>query len=323
VIGADGSLTVEDRPSPEPVADQVRVRVHGAGLNRADLLQRIGAYPPTGDAPADIPGLEFAGEVDAVGPEVATLNVGDRVFGIVGGGAQAEELLVRESHCAVVPGGLDLVSAGGVPEVFVTAHDALRTQADLSAEETVLVHAVGSGVGTAAVQLAESLGCPVSGTDRKQGKLDRAVELGLDHGFLADTPLDATALTGRIADTAGPIDVVLDLVGGDYLGVDIAVAAPKGRIMLVGAVAGGHAEFDILSVMGKRLTVTGTVLRARNTEEKAAAMWAFGREVVPLLDTGALRPIVEAVVPLDDVETAYDQLASDQAFGKVILRAAA
>lgn len=321
MIKANGELVLEDRPSPTPANDEVLVRVHGAGLNRADLLQRVGAYPAPADAPADIPGLEFAGEVTALGPAAEGLAEGDRVFGIVSGGAQAEELVVRASHCARVPDGLDLVAAGGVPEVFVTAHDALRTQAGLLPDEVVLIHAVGSGVGTAGVQLAEALACVVIGTDRKRDKLDRAAELGLDHGVLAPTPLDTADLASRIIDAAGPVNVVLDLVGGDYLGVDVEVAAPKGRVMLVGAVAGGRAQLDILSVMGKRLTVTGTVLRARSAAEKAAAMWAFGHEVVPLLAAGTVGPIVDRILPLADVGAAYDRLASDHSFGKVILAA--
>lgn len=321
MIEAGGELVLEDRPSPTPADDEVLVRVHGAGLNRADLLQRAGAYPAPLDAPPDIPGLEFAGEVTAVGRTAEGLAEGDRVFGIVSGGAQAEELVVRASHCARVPDGLDLVAAGGVPEVFVTAHDALRTQAGLMPDEVVLIHAVGSGVGTAGVQLAEALACAVIGTDRKHDKLDRAMELGLDHGVLAATPLDAADLAARIIDAAGPVDVILDLVGGDYVGVDVAVAAPKGRVMLVGAVAGGRTQLDILSVMGKRLTITGTVLRARSATEKAAAMWAFGHEVVPLLAAGTVRPIVDQTLPLDEFGAAYERLASDRSFGKVILDA--
>ena len=316
-----GRLEIEERPSPTPTADQVLVRVHGAGLNRADLLQRAGAYPAPDDAPADIPGLEFAGEIVAVGPAAGPLREGDRVFGLVGGGAQAEEVIVRASHCARVPDGLDLVAAGGIPEAFITAHDGMRTQAGLSPDHTVLIHAVGSGVGTAAVQLAETLACSVAGTARKSEKLERARELGLDHAVLAATPLDVSDLANRIIEAAGPIDVVADLVGGDYLRVDVKVAAVKGRIVLIGAVAGGRTELDIVSVMGKRLTITGTVLRARSVEEKAAAVWAFGHEVVPLLAAGTLMPIVETIFPLDEVEQAYDLLESDQAFGKVILRA--
>lgn len=319
MIKGGGELVIEDRPSPTPAGDQVLVQVHGAGLNRADLLQRAGAYPAPPDAPADVPGLEFAGEIMTTGPEVEGLTEGDRVFGIVSGGAQAEEIVVRASHCARVPDRLDLVAAGGVPEVFVTAHDAMRSQAGLSPDEVVLIHAVGSGVGTAAVQLAGTLACAVVGTDRKQEKLDRATELGLDSGVLAGRELDVADVAQRITDAAGPVDIVLDLVGGDYLGVDIQVAGHKGRIMLVGAVAGGRTQFDILSVMGKRLTIIGTVLRARTAEEKAAAVWAFGHEVVPLLAAGTVVPVIDQILPLADFVAAYDRLASDDSFGKVIL----
>jgi NADPH:quinone reductase len=196
----------------------------------------------------------------------------------------------------------------------------LRTQAGLAPDESVLVHAVGSGVGTAAVQLAESLACTVAGTDRKAHKLERARELGLDHGVLAGAELDPDDLATRITETAGAADVVLDLVGGDYLRVDVQVAAPKGRIMLVGAVAGARAQLEILSVIGKRLTIIGTVLRARTTEEKAAATWAFEHEVVPLIANGAIRPVIESIFALEDVESAYERLASDETFGKIVLR---
>lgn len=319
VVARDGEVAVKERPAPEPVADQVLVRVHGAGLNRADLLQKAGGYPAPPGAPPDIPGLEFAGVVEATGPGVHTLHEGDRVFGITGGGGQAEYVLTTEAQVARVPEALDLVDAGGVPEAFVTAHDALFTQAGLHPGETVLVHAVGSGVGTAALQLARCLGATVVGTARTPEKLDRCAELGLHHGVLAPRDLDPDALAAAVREAAGDVHVVLDLVGGPYFAADLAAVAPRGRIVLVGTLAGVTAQADLLALMVKRLEVRGTVLRSRPPHEKAAATHAFAGHVLPLLASGAVRPVVEAVLPLDEAVKAYDLLASDTTFGKVIL----
>lgn len=321
VFPGDGAIEIADRPTPDPGPGQVQVRVHGAGLNRADLVQRAGFYPAPPGVPPDIPGMEFSGEVTALGDGVQSLALGARVFGIVGGGAQAEALVVPESSCATVPDHLDLVDAGGIPEVFVTAHDALRTRAGLRAGEHVLVHAVGSGVGTAVVQLAKALGCTVTGTARTGSKLDGARALGLDHGVLAPSPLDPTALAGAITDRGGPPDVTIDLVGGPYVQADIAAAATWGRIVVVGTLAGGSVDVPLFALMSKRLAMHGTVLRARTISEKADAMTGFVDEVVPLLDDGRVRPVVEQIWPLDAAVEAYDLLASDATFGKVILKA--
>jgi NADPH2:quinone reductase len=239
----------------------------------------------------------------------------------VGGGAQAEEIVVHASNCAPVPDRLDLVEAGGVPEAFITAHDAMRTRAGLRAGEHVLVHAVGSGVGTAVVQLAHAFGCTVTGTARTAAKLDRARELGLDHGVQPPSPFDPVALTEAIEAAGGPADVVIDLVSGPYVEVDVAVAARRGRIVIVGTLAGYSAEVSLLTLMAKYLAVHGTLLRPRTTEEKAAATAAYVAEVVPLLAEGRVEPVVEAVFPLEQAAEAYALVESDATFGKVILRA--
>jgi NADPH2:quinone reductase len=299
------------------------VRVHGAGLNRDDLLQRAGLYPPPPGVPADIPGMEFAGVISAVGADVRDRAVGDRVFGITGGGAQAEYVAVPAVHCAIVPEHLDLVAMGGVPEVFVTVHDAMVTQAHVAAGEWVLVHAIGSGVGTAALQLAHEFGARVVGTARTAAKLERCRALGLDVGIeptrTSDGALDTDALAWAIVEATGGADVTLDLVGGDYVVADVNAATPKGRIVLIGTIAGGRATLPIMGILGKRLTVIGTVLRGRDVAEKAAAMDAFVRDVVPLLAAGRVAPIVEATLPLDRANDAYALLESDATFGKVIL----
>lgn len=316
----DGTLSIGERPSPRPGPGEVRVRVHAAGLNRADLLQRAGFYPAPPGVPADIPGLEFAGEVVELGDGVNSPAIGERVFGITAGGAQAEEIVVAADHCAVVPASLDLVSAGGVPEVFLTAHDALRTQAQLLAGETVLVHAVGSGVGTAVVQLAKAWGCPTVGTARTPEKLARAQLLGLDTAILAPREIDPLVFAAQITEAAGgPLDVTADLVGGAYVTVDVLCAAQLGRVVLIGTLGGGRADLPILAVMSKRLTIFGTVLRPRSRDEKSAATAAFVAEVVPLLASGEVAPVIETVLPLADAEKAYELLSSDTTFGKVIL----
>jgi NADPH:quinone reductase-like Zn-dependent oxidoreductase len=267
--------------------------------------------------------VEFAGVVEAVGAEVAEPAVGDRVFGVAGGGAQAAYLAVPAGQCAPVPDGCDLVEMGGIPEVFITAHDAMVTRANCQPGEWVLVHAAGSGVGTAAIQLAKSLGAQVIGTARTTEKLERCRALGLDAGVVpvrAGDDLDTNATVAAILDaTKRGVDVTLDLVGGSYVEVDVDAAAVLGRIVLIGALAGPYARLSVVGAMGKRLTIVGTVLRARSVQEKAEATAAFTRDVVPLLAAGTLRPVIDRVLPLAAAEAAYDALASDTTFGKVIL----
>lgn len=317
----DGNLVVADRPLPEPGPREVRVRVHGTGVNRADLLQRAGLYPAPPGVPADIPGLEFAGVVDTCGPGVDSPTVGSRVFGVIGGGGHAEFVVVPSAHCAPVPDSIELLVAGAVPEVFVTAHDAMRTRARLQPGEHVLVHAVGSGVGTAVVQLAKALGCTVTGTARTESKLTDATALGMDHGVLAPRDLEPVAFSRLITEHGGPPDVVIDLVGGPYVGAEVTALAPGGRIVIVGTLAGGTPVVPLLGLMQKRAEMHGTVLRPRSIDEKAAATSAFVAEVVPMLSDGRIRPIVDRVLPLVDAQAAYDLLAADATFGKVVLDA--
>jgi NADPH2:quinone reductase len=321
----DGTIEVREHPDPQPGPGEVLVRVAGAGLNRADLMQRAGFYPAPPGAPPDIPGLEFAGTVVAVGDGVERPGIGTAVFGITGGGGQAELVTVAAGQCAPVPAGLDLVAMGGVPEAFVTAHDAMCTQAAARAGEWVLIHAVGSGVGTAALQLAKAIGARVVGTSRSAEKLEQCRPLGLDHGIVpptaADGSLDIVALAAEITRvTGGGADVALDLVAGPYVEADIAAAAQGGRIVLIGTLAGGTATLPILAVMQRRLRLFGTMLRMRSVAEKASATDAFVRDVVPLLADGSIAPVIEAIVPLAEANEAYDRLATDATVGKIILR---
>ena len=310
--GGPDVLALVDRPTPEPSRGEVRVRVRATAVNRADLLQRMGGYPAPPDAPPDIPGLEIAGEVDAVGPGVERLAVGDRVFGLVGGGGYAEAIVSHERALAKIPDAMSFEDAAAVPEAFVTAHDAIVTQANLRSGETLLVPAAGSGVGTAAVQLGRALGATVVGTARGQDKLDQARPLGLDAGVVVEG--------GRFADRVPPPDVVIELVGGAYLAEDLRCLRPLGRIVLVGLLAGAKAEIDLGLVLRKRARIFGTVLRARPLEEKIAAMRAFETQVVPLLARGVVRPIVDRVFPLADAAKAHEHMASNAGFGKIVLR---
>jgi len=313
--GGPGVLTLVDRPRPEPSRGEVRIRVRATAINRADLLQRIGAYPAPADAPPDIPGLEFAGEVDGLGPGVERLAIGDRVFGLVGGGAYAEAVVSHERAVAKIPEGMSFEHAAAVPEAFITAHDAIVGQAGLRGGETLLVHAVGSGVGTAAVQLGRALGVQVIGTARTADKLDRAKALGMAAGVVPEGNKFADAVRGH-----GEPSVVLELIGGAYFDEDIRVVGVLGRIVLVGLLAGPRSEVDLGGILRKRLRVFGTVLRARPLEEKIAAMRSFEAHVVPLLQRGLVAPVIDTVMDLDAAAAAHERMASNAGFGKIILR---
>jgi NADPH:quinone reductase-like Zn-dependent oxidoreductase len=319
LVVADGHVVLETRPDPEPGAGEVLVRVRAAGLNRADLAQRLGRYPAPPGSPADIPGLEFSGTVVGHGPGVGQPAIGTEVFGIAGGGAQAELLAVPAGQCAMVPEALDLVAAGGVPEAFFTAHDAMITISGARAGEVLFVSAAGSGVGTAAIQLAKQFGLTVVGSARTRSKLDAAVGIGLDHALLVPSELDPVAFAEQLGAAAGPLDVSLDLVGGPYPAAELAAAAVKGRIVLIGNMAGAPQPLELGMLMFKRLRVQGTVLRPRSVEEKAAATDAFVRDALPLFADGTIAPVIAEVHPLADGEVAYDRLAADAVFGKIVL----
>jgi NADPH:quinone reductase len=312
-------LEVREVPTPEPGSGQVRVRVRACGLNRADLMQARGMYPAPPGAPADIPGLEYAGEVDALGPDVTgPLRIGDRVFGIVSGGGQAEYVLTHERMAVPIPANLDFVQAAAVPEAFITAHDALLAQGHLDPGGRVLIHAVGSGVGTAAVQVAHAMGCTILGTSRTAAKLERARELGLDHGI--DASVEDFAQIARVRTDGEGVDVVIDFLGGPALAGNLSALATRGRLVLVGLLGGSTAPFDLNLMLRKRLTIVGTTLRARPLEEKIAATRRFGAQVVPWLARRLVRPVVDSVFAFDDIRAAQARMESNEVFGKVILR---
>jgi putative PIG3 family NAD(P)H quinone oxidoreductase len=293
--------------------------VRACGIFQGDLLLRRGLYRAPGGAPADIPGLEYAGEVEALGPNVTgPLRVGDRVFGIVGGGGQAEYLVTHERLAVPIPSNLDFDQAAAVPEVFLTAHDALETQGGLRPGERILIHAAGSGVGTAAIQLARAMGCTVFGTSRTAAKLEQAAALGLD--FRIDATSEDFAAVVRARTGGVGVDVVIDFIGAPVLAGNIAALAPRGRLVLVGLLGGAAATVDLATLLRQRLTVVGTTLRARPIEEKIAVTQHFAARVVPWLERGLVRPVVDRVFDLEDVRSAHARMEANLGFGKVVLR---
>ncbi|QBD81317.1 NAD(P)H-quinone oxidoreductase [Ktedonosporobacter rubrisoli] len=314
--GGPEVLEIQDIARPEPTGEQVRVRVRAAGLNRADLAQRAGHYPAPAGSPADIPGLEFAGEVDALGPLARAWKPGQRVMGIAGGGAQAEYLLVHEGMLVEIPENLDFVQAAAIPEVFMTAHDALFTQAGLQMGERVLIHAAGSGVGTAAIQLAHAAGATVFGTSRTPEKLERAKPLGLDVG------LDAQNFAAEVKSlTSGAgVQVVLDFIGAAYMQHNLEALAPWGRLVFLATLGGLQAEVNLGLVMSKRLRISGCTLRSRTLEEKLAVTRRFATHVLPLLMSSRIEPIVEHAYSLPEIAEAHQAMAANKNFGKLVLK---
>ena len=303
-----GALVVADRPDPEPGVGELLVRVRGAGLNAADLLQMAGFYPAPPGSPADIPGMELAGEVVAVGEGVHSHGVGDRVMAVVGGGAQAELCLVHERTAIPVPDGVDWPAAGGFPEAFTTAHDALFTQARLVMGERLLVHGAAGGVGTAAVQLGVAAGALVTATVRNADLRGSVAELGA-----------AVVAPDAFVD-AGPFDVALELVGASNLADNLKALAVGGRISIIGVGGGGsRTEIDLLTLMQKRARLMGSTLRARPLEQKADAAVLVTKSVVPLLAGGRVRVPIEAALPLEQAVEAYERFRSGGKFGKIVL----
>jgi putative PIG3 family NAD(P)H quinone oxidoreductase len=319
VLAAPGGpevLALRSVPRPEPGPGEVRVRVATSGLNRADLLQRMGRYPAPPGASKDIPGLELAGTVDALGAGVREWSVGDEVMGILAGGGYAEHAVSPASTLVRVPEGMDPARAGAVPEVFMTAFDAVFLQERLAAGETLLVHAVGSGVGTAAVQLARRAGARVIGTSRTADKLERSMAFGLDHAVVADE-----AWPDRVLELTGGrgVDVILDLVGGPYLAGNQRVIAERGRHVVVGVPGGNAASVDLRALMARRASIRGTVLRARPLAEKEALARAFAAEVLPGFDAGELVPVIDRVLPADQAAAAHRLMEANLNFGKILL----
>jgi NADPH2:quinone reductase len=310
VVLRDGGLSVEDRPEPVPGADELLVRVAAAGINAADLAQRAGGYPAPPGAPQDIPGLELAGPVVATGSQVRRFQAGDSVMSIVAGGGQAEFCVVHERVAMPVPGSLSPVQAGGFPEAFTTAHDALFTQCGLAPGERLLVTGAAGGVGLAAVQLGVQTGATVVASVRRPEFRDRVAAFG------------ATAIAPEDAAAAGPYDVVLELVGAPNIGTDLRSLAVGGRIAVIGTSAGTDTVLDLRQLMTRRAVVRGSTLRARPVEEKAAAARLVERHVLPLVAGQRITVPVDATFPLEKAADAYQRFASGGKLGKIVLKIA-
>src|SRR6185437_1304478 len=303
----EGEIVVEQHPDPEPAKDEVLVRVRAAGLNGADMMQRRGLYPAPPGSPQDIPGMELAGEVVATGPGAERFAVGDRVMAIVGGGAQAELCTVHERVAMPVPDVVAWPAAGGLPEVFATAHDAVFTQGELRSGERLLVHGGAGGVGTAAIQLARAAGASVTATVRNEQLRPAVAELGAEvvapEGFREH----------------GPFDVILELVGAPNMPENLNALATGGRIAVIGVSAGAKSEVNLLALMGKRARIHGSTLRARPLEQKAEVARLVEHEVLPLFESGALNVSIAETFPLDQAAAAYDRFAAGGKLGKVVV----
>ena len=313
--GGPEVLEVQDVETPEPVGDQVRVSVRASGVNRADLLQRAGGYAAPPGSPEHIPGLEFAGEVNTVGPLVRAWKPGQRVMGLAGGGAQAEYVLAHEGLLVEIPQNLDFVQAAAVPEAFMTAHDALFTQAGLQMGERVLIHAAGSGVETAAIQLAHAAGASVFGTSRTPEKLERARHLGLD---VALSDRDFAAAVNRLTSGNG-VHVVLDFIGAAYMAQNLEALGMWGRMVLLATMGGAQANVNLGMVMGKRISMRGVTLRTRTLEEKLAVTRRFATHVLPLLASGKVQPVIDHVYPLHEIAAAHTAMGENRNFGKLVI----
>lgn len=322
--GAENLEIREVENPPAPTGKEVLVNVKASALNRADLLQRKGFYPAPKGFPERILGLEFAGEVAELGAEATNFKIGDRVFGITAGGAQAEFLLSDESLLARIPDNLSFAEAAAIPEAFITAHDAIFTNGVLKENETLLIHAVGSGVGLAALQLAKARKIKVVGTSRTTDKLAESKKFGLEHGIVTggdlikENPNYFAELIQHLTNGKG-VDVILDLVGAAYFQANLESLNLKGRIILVGTTSGSKAEINFSQVMSKRLKIIGTVLRSRPTEEKAEATRKFAEEVLPLFESETLKPNIDKIFKIEEIRTAHEYLESNASFGKVVL----
>jgi NADPH:quinone reductase len=313
--GGPEVLEVQDVAIPEPVGHQVRVRVYASGLNRADLGQRAGLYPAPPDASSDIPGLEFAGEIEHVGSLASLWKLGQRVMGLIGGGAQAEYVVIHEGLLLEIPANLNFVQAAAIPEVFMTAYDALFTQASLQPGESVLIHVVGSGVGTAAIQLAQAVSATVYGTARTAAKLEQAVSLGLDVPLLLP---DFASEIQRLTAGRG-VQVILDLLGADFLKQNMQSLSDWGRMVIVGALTGRQGEISLGLLGAKRISLKGVTMRSRTLSEKLNVVHDFANSVLPLFARNRVKPIVDRTYPLTEIRAAHIAMGQNEHFGKIIL----
>lgn len=314
--GGPEVLGVGEIDLPEPGPSQVLVEVAAAGLNRADCLQRRGFYPAPPGVPADVPGLEFSGVIESVGDAVSAWKPGDRVMGIVGGGSMATRVLTESAELMPVPNELSLEEAAAVPEVFLTAYDAIVLQGNLQAGQSVLLHAVASGVGTAGIQLASVIRATSIGTSRTADKLPRCTELGLNHAVLVE---DGNFAEAVLEAASNGVDVILDTIGAAYLAQNVKVIGKQGRIIVIGLMGGVKGELALGTLLAKRASIQGSVLRSRSPAEKAELTKSFTEEMLGRFATGDLKPIIDEVLPMTDVQAAHQRMDANDTFGKLVL----
>jgi putative PIG3 family NAD(P)H quinone oxidoreductase len=316
--GGPEVLTVSEVPDPVPGADEVLIDIAAAGLNRADLMQRQGFYPPPPGAP-EYPGLECSGRIASLGANVTGFSVGDEVCALLAGGGYAEKVAVHAGQVLPLPDGTTLVDAGGLPEVACTVHSNVVQLSGLAAGETLLIHGGGSGIGTFAIQLGKALGARVACTAGSQVKLDRCLELGAD---LAINYKDQDFVEAVRDFTGGRgADVILDIIGAKYLARNLAALAVNGRLAIIGLQGGAKGELDLGAMLGKRATVRATTLRARPAHEKAAIVAGVADVVWPLVSAGQIRPVIDTVLPLAEAAQAHRLMEADRHVGKILLRA--
>ena len=314
--GGPDVLEIGEIEVPEPGPTKVLVEVAAAGLNRADCLQRRGFYPAPPGVPVDVPGLEFAGVVESVGALVSAWKPGDRVMGIVGGGSMATRLVTEGAELMAVPKELSLEEAAAVPEVFLTAYDAIVVQGGLQAGQTVLFHAVASGVGTAGIQLAAVIGATSIGTSRTADKLPRCTEIGLNHAVLVE---DGNFAEAVLEAAPNGVDVILDTIGAAYLAQNIKVIGKKGRIIVIGLMGGVKGELSLGALLAKRASIHGSVLRSRSAGEKAELTKTFTDKMLGRFATGDLKPIIDELLPMTDIRAAHQRMDANETFGKLVL----
>jgi NADPH:quinone reductase len=317
--GSEAGIELADAPEPVVGPADLLVQVHATALNRADLLQVLGRYPPPPDVSQDIPGLEYAGTVVAVGPRVLRFKRGDRVMGLVGGGAFAERLVTQEREALAIPGSLSFEEAAAVPEAFLTAFDALVLQGGMRPHDRVLIHAVASGVGTATLQLVRTFRGEAIGTARTEAKLERCREIAPFFPLLVDGSAPRFAERVLALTHGKGVDVVIDLVGGRYLSESLGCLASQARVVEVGTLDGAKTELDLRQLMGRRARLVGTLLRNRPLEEKIALARTFEAQVLPDFASGALRPVVDRVLPAGEVRAALGHMSNNSSVGKLVL----
>ena len=316
--GGPEVLQLAEAPSPTPTANQILVDVHATALNRADTIQRRGGYPPP-PGESDIIGLEIAGTVSAMGDAVkGGISEGDRVFGLVGGGGYAEQAVIDYRMAMPIPEAWSFEEAAAVPEVFFTANENIFTLGKLSADETILIHAGGSGVGSAGVQISQHAGATVFVTAGTPEKINRCKELGATEGINYKTTDFVTEIQ-RLTDGQG-VDVVLDFIGAPYFERNLSILKTKGRLLQVGLIGGAATEINLNTVMRNRLQIIGSVMRPQSIDEKIAITGRFVERWLPRLKSGVLQPIIDTVFPLAEAAQAHAYMESNRNFGKIILK---